>query len=409
MLAYHAQYSGCMGSPERVAMVAMHSSPVASPGGAEAGGMNVAIVSVALELAKRGVEVDLLTRATGDPRTVDLAEGVVVHELLAGGRGRLSKERLGEASDAFGESVATLARGGRYDLIHSHYWRSGIATLPVALELGLPFVQSFHTLGSMKNRTLSRGELAEPETRIRSETYLSQQADAVIAASSVEVSALIDSVGAPAGRVWVVPPGVDTELFSPSRAISEAVVRGHLGIETDRPIVVVAGQVQPIKGQELAVQAIGAMTGPRPVLVIAGEPTPGAERYAEALHAAAGNDVVFTGVLDREDIADLLAAASLTLVPSLSETFGLVALESAASGTPVIASGPAGATGAVAPGESGVLLGSRNPDEWARTIAALLEDRLMLEELSASARIHALNFSWGASATGLLGIYASLL
>lgn len=391
-------------------MVAMHSSPAASPGGGDAGGMNVAILSVAAELAKRGVEVDLLTRASGGPRTVGLAEGIVVHELAAGPRGRLPKDRLGEASDEFGEGVAALARAGRgYDLIHAHYWRSGIATLPVALELGLPFVQSFHTLGSMRNRTLARGEAAEPDIRVRSETYLSQQADAVIAASTVEVSALIDGVGAPAGRVWVVPPGVDSELFSPTRAISESLVRGHLGIESDRPIVVVAGRVQPLKGQELAVQTIAAMTGSRPVLVIAGEATPGAERYAEALHAAAGNDVVFTGVLDREELADLFAAASLTLVPSYSETFGLVALESAASGTPVIATLAAGVTGAVAEGESGVLIGSRDPEEWARTISLLLDDRLLLEELSASARAHALNFSWGTSAAGLLGIYASLM
>jgi D-inositol-3-phosphate glycosyltransferase len=391
-------------------MVAMHTSPAATPGTGDAGGMNVSILSTALELAKRGIEVDLLTRAPGRPRTVAIADGVVVHELAAGPRGQLPKERMGEASDAFGEAVATLARAGRgYDLIHAHYWRSGIATLPVALELGLPFVQSFHTLGSMKNRALARGDSAEPEIRVRSESYLANQADAVIAASAVEVAALIDSVGAPAGRVWVVPPGVDTELFSPSRAMSEGVVRGHLGIENNRPIVVVAGRVQPLKGQELAVQAIAAIRGPRPVLVIAGEPTPGAERYAESLHAAAGNDIVFTGALDREDLADLFAAASLTLVPSFSETFGLVALESAASGTPVLASAAAGRTGAVASGESGVLLGSRDPEEWGHAIAALLQDRLLLEELSASARSHALNFSWGASAAGLLGIYASLL
>jgi D-inositol-3-phosphate glycosyltransferase len=399
-----------MGSPERVAMVAMHGSPAVSLGSGEAGGMDVAIVSLATELSKRGVEVDLLTRATGEPRTVGIADGVVVHELAAGPRGRLSRERLAEASDEFGESVAALARSGRgYDIIHSHHWRSGIATLPVALELGLPFVQSFHTLAAMRNRALARGEAAEPDTRVRSEAYLAQQADAVIASSTVEVSALIDGVGAPAGRVWVVPPGVDSELFSPSRAISEAMVRGQLGIESDRPIVVVAGRVQPLKGQELAVQAIAAMAGLRPVLVIAGEPGAGAERYAESLHAAAGNDIVFTGALDREDLADLLAAAALTLVPSFSETFGLVALESAASGTPVIATIAAGGTGSVAPGESGVLIGSRDPDEWARTITALLEDRLLLEELSASARTHALNFTWGASAAGLLGIYASLL
>ena len=398
-----------MGAPGRIALVAMHSSPAAAPGSGNAGGMNVSVLSTALELAARGVEVDLLTRATASPRVVPIADGVVLHELAAGPRGLLSKDRLGEASDEFGEAVAALARAGRgYDLIHAHYWRSGIATLPVALELGVPFVQSFHTLGLMKNRAHAPGEAIEPDLRVRSETYLSQQADAVIATSAVEVAALIDGVGAPAGRVWFVPPGVDTELFSPSRAIAEHVVRGHLGVENERPIVVVVGRIQPLKGQELAVKAIAAIAGARPVLVIVGEPTPGAERYAESLHAAAGNDIVFTGALDREDLADLLAAAALTLVPSYSEAFGLVALESAASGTPVIATAVAGLTGAVAEGESGVLLGTRDPEEWGRTIVALLGDPLLVQELSASARSHALNFSWGASAAGLLGIYASL-
>jgi D-inositol-3-phosphate glycosyltransferase len=209
--------------------------------------------------------------------------------------------------------------------------------------------------------------------------------------------------------VWVVPPGVDTQLFTPARAISESLVRGILGVEADRPIVVVVGRLHPNNGADLAVEAIGTIEGERPVLVIAGEPPVGAERYAESLYAAAGNDIVFAGALDREALADLFAAAALTLMPSRLEVFGLVALESAASGTPVIASAAAGRTGAVAVGESGVLIGSRDPAEWGRAITALLDDRMLLGELSASARGHALNFSWGASATGLLGIYASLL
>lgn len=388
-------------------MVSMHSSPAASPGAGDAGAMNVAVRATALELARRDVQVDLLTRAVGEPRSQRLADGVVLHELAAGPRGHLPRERLGEATDEFGEAVAAFSRSQKPDLIHAHYWRSGIATLPVALELGLPFVQSFHSLGAMRNSAL--GDASEPELRVRSETYLANQADAVIAASATEVSSLIDQVGAPAGRVWVVPPGVDAELFSPARAIAESVVRGHLGIDAERPIIVMAGRVQPLKAQELAVQAIASIEGERPVLVIAGEVQPGAERYAEQVQLAAGNDVLFVGALEREELADLFAAAALTLLPSRSETFGLVALESAASGTPVLASAAAGRTGAVSAGESGVLLGTRDPAEWGRAISALLGDPMLLGELSASARGHALNFSWGTSAAGLLGIYASLL
>ena len=405
----------CMGEIRRVAMVSMHTSPADPPGSGDAGGMNVAIRSTAVELAKRGVRVDLLTRATGRPRILELAPGVTVHELAAGPVGRLPKERLAEASDEFGEAVATLARRAesRYDLIHAHYWRSGIATLPATLELGIPLVQTFHTVGAMRNRRLATGEQAEPEIRLRSETYLANQSDAVIANSALEVSVLIDQVGAPAGRVWVVPPGVDAEFFSPVRAISESVMRGRLGVHPERPIVVVAGRVQPLKGQDLAIRALASMSGDRPLLVIAGEPTPGAEKYLGRLQELASEtgveeSVRFTGSLDRESLADLLAAASLTLVPSYSETFGLVALESAASGTPVIATTALGQTGAVATGISGVLMGSRDAAEWGRAITALLDDPLLLAELSASARLHAEGYSWGATAAGLLGIYASL-
>ena len=387
-------------------MVSMHSSPVASPGAGDAGAMNVAVRATALELARRDVQVDLLTRAVGEPRSQRLADGVVLHELSAGPRGQLSRERLGEATDEFGEAVAAFSRSQKPDLIHAHYWRSGIATLPVALELGLPFVQSFHSLGAMRNSAL--GDASEPELRVRSETYLANQADAVIAASATEVSSLIDQVGAPAGRVWVVPPGVDAELFSPARAIAESVVRGHLGIDAERPIIVMAGRVQPLKAQELAVQAIASIEGERPVLVIAGEVQPGAERYAEQVQLAAGNDVLFVGALEREELADLFAAAALTLLPSRSETFGLVALESAASGTPVIAFRAGGLSESVVEGVSGLLLGTRDPRYWATEMALLIENDERRAALGIPARAHAERFTWAAAATSLLGIYASV-
>lgn len=396
-------------------MVSMHTSPADPPGSGDAGGMNVAIRSTALELARRGVHVDLLTRATGLPRVVELAPGVSVHELAAGPIGRLPKDRLAEASDEFGEAVAALARRpeSRYDLIHAHYWRSGIATLPVTLELGIPLVQSFHTVGVMNNRRLVKGEPAEPEIRLRSETYLANQSDAVIANSAVEVSVLIDQVGAPAGRVWVVPPGVDGSFFTPDRAAANAVTRQRLGVEAGRQIIVVAGRVQPLKGQDLAIRALASISERRPLLVIAGEPTPGAEGYLGRLHELASETGVedavrFTGSLDRESMADLFAAASLTLVPSYTETFGLVALESAASGTPVISTAALGETGAVTMGVSGVLMESRDAAEWGRVVTELLDDTRLLGSLSTTARTFAEGFGWGATAAGLLGIYASL-
>jgi D-inositol-3-phosphate glycosyltransferase len=405
-----------MAELRRIAMVSMHSSPTAQPGTSDSGGMNVSIVSTALELARRGVEVELLTRANGEPRVTEIAAGVTVHELPAGPAGRIVKERFADVADEFGEAVALLSgrADSRYDLVHAHYWLSGIATLPVAIELDIPFAQSFHTLGAMKNLHRSEGDLPESQGRLRAESYLANQADAIVASSATEVASLIDDVGAPAERTWVVRPGVDGSLFTPTRISSEDSVRRSLKIENDRPILVVVGRIQPHKGADLAIRALAELRNEQPVLVIVGEPTPGAERYRASLPRLASElglaeAVRFPGALDRDDLANLLAVASISVMPSRSETFGLVALESAASGTPVIASDTVGATGSVAPGVSGELVATRHPGEWATMISTLLGDPPRLEALSRSARVYAEGFTWGATAEGLLGVYRQLL
>jgi D-inositol-3-phosphate glycosyltransferase len=405
---------------ERVAMVSMHTSPIAPAGTGDSGGMNIAILSIAAQLARRGIEVDLLTRATTRPGVTEVAEGVTLHELAAGPVGALPKSRLPEAADEFGEAVADLAGrvDGRYDVIHAHYWLSGLATLPVALELGLPFVQSFHTVAAMKNRSLGAGQPAESEQRVRTEMYLANQASAIVASSSAEVTALIDDVRAPTERLWVIPPGVDVGLFSPTRTdAAELAVREQLAIAPGRPIIAVVGRVQQLKDQELAIRALAelhAMRGWAPVLVIAGEATPGDEGYAASLRAIATelgvrDDVRFAGAVSREWIANVLAAATVTLVPSRSETFGLVALESAASGTPVVAFRGGGLVESVSAGVSGLLVDSREPRVWAVAIAQLLDDAAGLETLSLTARHYAEGFTWASSATALIGVYAGLL
>jgi D-inositol-3-phosphate glycosyltransferase len=415
------EYSGTMSSiPSRIAMVSMHTSPAAAAGSGDAGGMNVSILALAEGLAARGVEVDLLTRASAAPAVTELSQGVVLRELAAGPARVVPKGELPGIADEFGEAVADLVRltDGGYDLIHAHYWLSGLATLPVALEQGIPLVQSFHTLASMKNRSLAPGQAPEPELRVRSEMYLANQAAAIVAGSTAEVASLIDEVRAPADRVWVIPPGVDVELFRPDRAIRAGLrMRARLGIAEDRPVIAVAGRIQPLKDQELAIRAfaeVHALRGWAPVLVLAGAETPGDEEYGRSLRSmAAGlgvaDDVRFVGALSREDLADLFAMARITLMPSRSETFGLVALESAASGTPVIGYNGGGLVESIADGVSGVLIDSRDPEEWASAIALLLSDVPELERFQFTARHHALGFTWGATTTALLGVYSSLL
>jgi D-inositol-3-phosphate glycosyltransferase len=398
---------------DRVAFVSMHTSPVAQPGSGDAGGMNVAVLGTAAELAIRDVAVELVTRAVGEPRTSELLPGVTLHELPAGGTGMLPKDALRTATDEFGEGFATLARRVPIDVVHAHYWLSGLATLPVALELGVPFVQSFHTLSIMKHEDPELGRHDQLH-RTRSESFLAGQADAVVAGSSAEAAVLIDGVGAAPDRTWIVPPGVDLDLFSPVRAKAAVEVRRTLGLEPDRPIVAMAGRIQPLKGHELAVRALAALHALRgwaPLLVVAGEPTPGEEGFLAALHELAAElgvarDVRWLGALHRDELAELLAAASLVLMPSTSETFGLVALEAAASGTPVVASRVGGLVDAVGPG--GALLDTRDPDAWAQELARLLEDDAARATLGVAARTHAERFTWGTAATSLLGVYSAI-
>ncbi|MBC7519031.1 MAG: glycosyltransferase [Microbacteriaceae bacterium] len=409
-------------SGKRVAMVSMHTSPSAPAGSRDAGGMNVFIRSVATELAGRGVQVDLLTRAEGEPAVTELSAGVTLRELRAGPAGMLPKNQLIDATDEFGEAVADLAsrRDLGYSAIHAHYWLSGIATLPVALACGIPFVQSFHTLAVMKNASRAAGQQPEDELRQKSEMFLAGQASAVIAASAAEATALVDEVRAPASRVWVIPPGVDIDTFTPERAVAgESAVRALLGLGANQPILVVAGRIQPLKAQDLAIRTLASQTASTtsaiemPVLVIAGEATPGDDDYLFSLHALVaqlglGSRVFFVGALDRGPLADLLAAAAIVLLPSHSETFGLVAIEAAASGTPVIGFRTSGLLDAVAEGRSGVLVDSRDPEVWGAAVAALLRDTDARSSLARLARHHAEGYTWRATAATLLSLYASV-
>ena len=396
-------------------MVSMHTSPADAPGRGDAGGMNVAILALATGLARRGIEVDLLTRATATPTQFEIADGVLLRTLAAGPPSPIPKGRLVDVADEFGEAVATLVGrlAPRYDLLHAHYWLSGLATLPVAIELGLPFVQSFHTLGAMKNRALAPGDDPEPEGRLRGEAFLGSQADAVVAGSGAEVATIIDDLHASPERLWVIPPGVDTELFTPDRVRNGAAVRHYLGLGNG-PLLVSAGRIQPLKDQELAIRVLAELKtlSPAPQLAIAGEASDDA--YSAHLGRVAAELgvtglVTFVGALDRETLADLFATADATLVTSHSETFGLVALESAASGTPVFAYRGTGIVESIADGESGFLVDSRDPADWAEVILEQGFDPTRLSGLRRTARTFAEGFTWATAAASHLGLYESLV
>ncbi len=387
----------------RVALVSLHTSPLDQPGSADAGGMNVYLVGVAEALAASGAEVELLTRAAGgehpEARTPG---GVPVRALAAGPASPVPKGGLAELTPEFGRAMAALPR---FDVVHSHYWLSGLAALPVAAAWRAPHVLSLHTVAALKNARLAPGDLAEPESRLEGERMLVRSSALTVAATEAERSAILQATDARPDAVAVVPPGVDTSLFHPGRA-------AHAD---DRPFVLVLARIQPLKGIDLAIAALARIPAEvRPLLVVAGGVSPGHDDYAASLQTAAADllgsaGVVFLPAQTRSATAELLRDAALLLVPSHSETFGLVSLEAAASGTPVVAQRVTGLAEAVADGVSGRLVDGRDPAEWARVIRRLLGDPEAAASLSATAAAFGAARSWSATAERLRTLYETLL
>lgn len=372
------------------------------------------LVPVARELAARRVTVDLLSRAESAPSVHEVSAGVTRREISAGPAASVPASRLLSLTDAFGEQIAGLAgrAGSRYDVIHAFGWHSGLAALPVALELGVPFVQSFPT-----ESPDALGEGADAALLgVRSRRYLAGQASAIVAASSTEVEWLIDEIGAPAARIWVIPTGVDIDLFRPERArVADEAVRADLEIAHDRPIIAVVGPARSAADDDLAIRALAelhSLRGWAPVLVIVTEEAGAPVDPMTATLLGVADHVRYTGPLTAEGLADLLAVSTVAVAPGISESktasaLELVCLQSAASGTPVVAH--AGPRRRVDPGleASGLLVDSRDPRAWARTITHLLDDQEGLDDLSDAARRHAEGFTWAAAATALLAVYAT--
>jgi D-inositol-3-phosphate glycosyltransferase len=385
----------------RVALISLHTSPLAQPGSGDAGGMNVYLVGLAEALAEAGAEVELITRDAGEGRAdARTPGGVPVRFLRAGPRASVPK---GELPALVPEFAASVARLSRFDAVHSHYWLSGLVGLEVAAAWHAPHILSLHTVAALKNERLAPGDRPEPAERLSAERMLIRRSARTVTATVAEREAVVAAAGlieAEAQRVVVVTPGVDTGLF-------------HPGEPAGYPFLLVLARIQPLKGIELAIEAVAALpAGRRPRLVIAGGTSPGHDGYAAALRDLAlrrglAGRVEFLPARSRAETAALLREAALLLVPSHSETFGLVALEAAASGTPTVAAAAGGLSEAVADGFSGVVLPGRDPVLWARTIDSLLGDPAALEALGESAAAHARVHSWRATAERLLRLYAN--
>jgi D-inositol-3-phosphate glycosyltransferase len=417
-------------SPRRIATISLHTSPLDQPGTGDAGGLNVYVVEVSRRLAERGIEVEIFTRAVcrDTPPTVELVPGVLVRNVVAGPFEELDKNSLPGQICPFTFGVLRTEAAyapGRYDLLHAHYWLSGQVAAVAAERWGVPLVQSMHTLGKVKNLALAVGDTAEPPARIRGEGEVVTAADRLVANTAEEARQLIDLYGADPWRVETVNPGVDLSVFRPASGVASELASGlalrrRLGLASDAVVLAFAGRIQPLKGPDVVLRAAASLLRLRPslagrlVVVIVGGPSGsevGAPGRLEALASSLGisSFVRMEAPCPQPELADWYRAADIVLVPSHSESFGLVALEAQACGTPVVAAAVGGLRTAVRDGYSGVLVDGHDPEVWARVLSDLLASPARLLQLSAGAREHAAAFNWPATAERLVGVYTGAM
>lgn len=392
----------------RIGFVSMHTSPADAPGAGDAGGMNVVELNLARALARLGHRVDLITRRAHPeaPDAVGLAPGVTLRHLDAGPRQPLAKSAIDAHIDEFGRRLGRLEP---YDLLHSHHWMSGVAALPVARRWGVPHLQSYHSVAALPGSELAHGEPPESPARVPGEALVARESDLIVAVSTAEARTVIERCGARPDLVRVVPPGVDHRLFRPAEP-GEPAPRGPW-TDAEHGYVLFAARLQPLKAPDLAVAALAALpAGRRPHLVVAGDVSEDFAAYRAELDRvvdAAGmrDTVTFVGPQRPEELAALMRHARVFLVPSHSETFGLVALEAAASGVPVIASAAGGLREVVVHSETGLLMLDRSPQAWAAALGGLLDDEPLRARLGLIARVHSFRFSWPDAAHRLTRLY----
>ena len=414
------------GLPRRIATLSLHTSPLDQPGTGDAGGLNVYVVQVAKRLAARGTEVDIFTRAVcrDTPPLAELAPGVFVHSVAAGPFEELDKHDLTAQVCQFTLEVLraeAAAAPGRYDLVHAHYWLSGKVGAVAKERWGVPFVQSMHTLGMVKNAALAAGDSAEPDERIRGELDVVAAADRLIANTIEEAGQLTGLYGADPAKVQTVNPGADLGVFVPGGPQGQAEARQRLGVPQDAAVLLFVGRVQPLKGPDVALKAAARLVEADPGLretlqvVLVGGPSGRSERADPdrmrelAAHLGISDLVRFEPPCPQAELAQWYRAATVALTPSHSESFGLVALEAQACGTPVVAASVGGLRTVVRDGHSGVLVDGHDPADWARVIKRLIKTPRRLQELSAGARRHASTFGWSATVDRLAGVYTDAM
>ncbi len=417
--AYHATVSDPITTRPRarIAVISPHSSPLDQPGTGDAGGMNVYIRSVGRRLARRGVAVDAFTRCSGRgvPEVQEVESGFRVIQVHAGPCDPVARPDLPGLVPEFTRGVLAFHPG--YDLVHGHYWLGGLAARTVAAEWGLPLVASFHTLARVKD-LFADGDPPEPEERVRGEVAVVADALRILTPTPTEGDNLIRLYGASSEQVRVVTPGVDRTTFRP---LPREPSRRALGVGPG-PVIVFAGRLQRLKGPDVAIRSVARAVRADPeatrglTLVMAGGPSgPGLgwshpeeiRRFAEAEGVA--DRLVLHPPVPHDELPALLSAADVVLVPSRSESFGLVALEAQACGVPVVASDVGGLRHLVADGEGGFLVPVGDVEAFAERILRILRDPSLAVRLRRAALEQARRFDWDATTDRALAVYAELL
>jgi D-inositol-3-phosphate glycosyltransferase len=403
----------------KVAFLSMHTSPLDLPGVGDAGGMNVYVDELAASLARRGIEVTVFTRRTDPSRAavIGTPAGYEVVHVEAGPVAPLPIPRLGEWVGEFArqvtESVLSPGSGGREtDILHSHYWLSGWTGLSVKQATGLPLANSFHTLGRVKDATRRPDQPSEPLSRIAAEREVITRSDCVIASTEYEALELIEQYGADPSRVCVNPPGIDLALFEPG---DRRQARRRLGLD-DAPTVLFVGRIQALKGLDVAVAAFGLLREHLPdarMMVVGGPSGPsGVEEELEIRQLAArlrlDGKLIWCGVQPHHRLPTYYQSADVLIVPSRSESFGLVAAEAQGVGLPVVAANVGGLRYVVEDGVSGFLVDGWEPPDYAKALLRVLDGSAYRDELIRGALNAGRRFGWETATDRLLELYMGI-
>jgi len=399
------------GAVRRVAVLSMHTSPLAQPGAGDGGGINVYVRALACALARAGVECDVYTRAEDptQPKVIQVEPGFRVVHVEAGPVGPVPRFELPGLVEPFIDATtAHLDAVPPVEVLHGNYWLSGAVAHQLKHRRDLPMVATFHTLARVK---ADAGVDDDPEQRARVEHDVINCSDLMLASTESEREQLVTHYGAVPERVEIVPPGVDHSVFFPD---DPTLAKKRLQLEGKRTLLF-AGRIQPLKGVGLAVRRLAELRDPETILLVVGGPSgpDGDEELARVRDLAhelgVADNVYFVPPQPHTRLADFYRAADVCIVPSRAESFGLVALEAAACGTPVVAASVGGLRSLVEDGATGFLVDDRDPAAYAAPVAMLLEDPELAAEFGASASARSRTYSWSITAARLRRLYGDLV